>query len=279
MSSSYTVESLDLSAARDRTPIASTLANPVATVYAAILPGQMSVHFGQGGQAIPMVQGKQYRPCPGEKDGVFFSNVASSGSALVVITYETGSISIEGQDESLTRSGLIAYGRAAQPGSVNSGPAIQLHNPAASGKVILVSRISCAVNTNGTVYLVLHRKQIGNSGGGVLTNGAKRFLDRFLAPANPITVVDDAGISGLIRGTTFDNNFFTEFGLAPGVAANFPIASAFMFLLMNNTTPGEFLAPGQLIRLPPGWGCTTQHGPNGVGVQLGTVFYGVEGGS
>ena len=280
MSARYQNVVLDLSVARDRFPIQATLAAPVATVYAQVVPGAASVHFGQGGEPVRLIQGKDYRPCPAESDGIYVSNLTSSGFLILTVTFAGGAIEINGDDESVAGAAQIVYGRASQGGSVNSGPIIQLYNPANSGKQIKVTRLSLTSASNGNMYLGFTRNPLGNNGGGVLTNGAKRFLDRNLAPANPMTVADDAGISGLIRGSTFDNNFWTEYGLAPGAAFQFPVTSATAILAVSAgvNIPGEFLSDGQFFVLPPGWGAAVQHGVNGAGVVISAAFYGTEGG-
>lgn len=247
-----------------------------------LVPAAASVHFGASGEPIRLVQGKEYRPCPGETDGVFISNVASSGQLVLIISYEGGLIEIEGSDESGIGSAQVVWGKAAQAGSVNSGPLVQLRNPANSGKIIKLSRVSATSGTNGNIYLAFQRNIISNNGGGVLSTGSKRFLDRSLATANPMTVSDDAGISGLIAGSTFDNAFWTEYGLAAGAAMNFPPTSATFQLLVAGgiNIPGEFLYTfGQEIRLYPGWGCAVQHGVNGAGVTMNVQLFGVEGGA
>ena len=154
MSSAYVIESIDLSAARDRTPIESTFANKVATVHAISVPGACSLHFGQGGQPWPIVQGKEYEPCPPEDDGIFVSNVAAAGRLLLGITFEAGSVVVRGNDEAGTRAGQIAWGRAQQAGSVNAGPTIQLFNPALSGRVIQLSQIRAVSAANGNIYML-----------------------------------------------------------------------------------------------------------------------------
>lgn len=281
MSSKYGNVALDLSVARDRAVIPATQANPVATVNAQLVPNAASIHFGQGGEPLRLVQGKDYRPCPPETDGVFISNVASSGFLILAVTYADGSILIYGQDESVAGAAQIVYGRANQAGSLNAGPIVQLRNPANSGKIITVSRVSCTSATNGNLYLAFQRNILSNNGGGVLTAGARRFLDRSLAPATPMGVLDDSGIVGVVNGSTFDNNFWTEYGLAPGAAANFPPANSYMSLIVGGgvNVPGEFLFTGQFFRLYPGWGAAVQHGVNGAGVQINASFYGTEGGA
>lgn len=280
MSSRYSNFLLDLSTARDRFPIPVAAANRVATVNAQLVPNAASIHFGQGGEAIRLVQGKDYRPCPPEQDGVFISNVVSSGFLVLMLTFDGGSIEIDGNDESLSGAAQICYGRANQAGSVNAGPIISLRNPANSGKIITVTRVSAQSATNGNLYLAFHRTILSNNGGGVLTSGARRFLDRSLAPANPMAVLDDAGISGLVTGSTFDNNFWTDYGLAPGAAPNFPPANAYSTLIVGGgiNVPGEFLFTGQRLTLYPGWGVAVQHGVNGAGVNINASFYGTEGG-
>lgn len=282
MSSRYQLLTLDLSVGRDRTPVLpATQAGAVATVNAQLVPNAAQIHFGQGGEPLRLIQGKDYRLCPSETDGVFISNVASSGFLVLSVSYEGGAIEINGQDESQSGDAQIVYGRANQAGSVNAGPIISLRNPASSTKIITLRRISCTSQTNGNLYLAFHRNILSNNGGGVLTSGARRFLNRSLAPANPMAVLDDAGIVGLISGSTFDNNFWTEYGLAPGAAANFPPANAYMAITVGGgiNVPGEFLFNGQIIRLYPGWGVAAQHGVNGAGVQITASFYGSEGGA
>lgn len=280
MSSRYTLITLDLSKVRDREPIPATLSNPVATVNAQLVPGAAYIHFGQGGEQLRIVQGKDYRPCPAETDGVFVTNVASSGFLVLAVTYAGGAIEVNGQDESQSGAAQIVYGRANQAGSVNAGPIIQLRNPANSTKIITLTRISAVSATNGNLYLAFQRNILSNNGGGVLTPGARRFMDRSLAPAAPMAVLDDVGIVGIINGSTFDNNFWTEYGLAPGAAANFPPANAYSALIVGAgvNVPGEFLFTGQFARLYPGWGVAVQHGVNGAGVQITASFYGNEGG-
>jgi len=279
VSSRYANVALDLSVARDRVGIPVTLAARIATVNAQVVPGAASIHFGQGGEPIRLIQGKDYRPCPPESDGIFVSNVASSGLLILTVTFEGGAIEINGDDETVAGAAQIAYGRANQAGSVNSGPIIQLYNPANSDKQIKVTRVTVSSASNGNIYLAFERNQLGTGGGGVLTNGSKRFMDRNLAPANPMTVSDDAGISGLIRGSTFDNGFWTEYGLAPGAAFQFPTTSATNAISLTATlNVGEFLLTGQFFVLPPGWGAAVQHGVNGAGILLTASFYGTEGG-
>src|SRR5712691_532610 len=99
------MEEIDLSAARDRTPITSTLANKVATIHAIAVPGQASLHHAPGGQPWPIVQGKEYEPCPPEADGIFVTNTAASGFMLLGISFEVGAVIVRGGDESLSRTG------------------------------------------------------------------------------------------------------------------------------------------------------------------------------
>lgn len=277
MSSAYVVEAIDLSAGRDRTPIISTLANKVATVHAIQVPGAASLHFGQGGQPWPIVQGKEYEPCPPESDGIFVTNVAASGFMLLGISFEVGAVLVRGGDESLTRTGQIVWGKGLQAGSVNSGPVIQLFNPANSGKTIQLTQVRATSGSNGNIYLIFQRRQASNNGGGVLTLGAKRFLDRSLAPANPIVAVADAGISGIISGTTFDNLLFqTEFLNG----ALIPVTEAILIAIIAGgiNAAVDFFPTGIFSRLPPGWAATLQHNLNGAGVTMNGSFIGTEGG-
>lgn len=95
MSSAYVIESLDLSIARDRQPITSTQGQRVATVYVIDLPAAASIHFG-GGQPWKLEQGKTYKPCPGERDGLAISNAVGAGTLVLGLTMEGHSIEVSG---------------------------------------------------------------------------------------------------------------------------------------------------------------------------------------
>lgn len=269
MSSAYTIDLVDLSSPKEKTPIVSTLASPVVGVYIISAPGPATLHFGQGGQPWPVVQGKYYKFCPPETDGIFVTNTVAAGFLSVAVTYEKGSVEVIGQDETPQAAVKAVYARSNQGGSVNSGPVVQLHNPANSGRNLIVNRIAAASGTAGFCALTMMRRVLSNNGGGVLTLGAARFLDRRLAPANPIVLVRDAGILGTIAGSTFDNLFYTELG----GAATVPITEALQTVAFAGAANVlDFLRDNEPITLSPGWGVQVQHFTNGVGVLMSAFF-------
>lgn len=91
----YQVLQFDLATIRDKEVINTTRNNPVATVSVIQLPAGagVSIHFGQGGQAWPLLnQGAMFEPCPPERDGVYLSNPAGAGTLILAVTYEGGRI-------------------------------------------------------------------------------------------------------------------------------------------------------------------------------------------
>lgn len=273
MSSAYVVEDIDVSVAREKTPITSSLAAEVYGVYVAILPGVASLHFGQGGQPIPVVQGKYYKcPCQPERDGIFVTNAAAAGHMLVMVAYSAGPIEVSGQDETPVSAVKSVYARGAQAGSVNSGPIIQLWNPptvsGVSPRNLVVERAVANTGAVGRVSVALMRRQLSNNGGGVLTNGAARFLDRRLAPADPIALIRDAGILGVIAGSTFDNLFYSELGGTFQIPQSEELYIAFF---TGNNANEELITKEQIV-LSPGWGMSMQHSQNGAGVQMSGFF-------
>lgn len=273
MSSAYTIDAIDLSTAKEKTPIQSTLAAEVAGVYIVAAPGPASIHFGGGGQPWPVVQGKYYKCCPPERDGIFVTNTRASGFMLVAVVFASGAIEVLGQDEAAVAAGRVVYSRPSQNGSVNSGPVVQLYNPAtasgASPVNLVIQRIVAATVVSGRASVSFMRRQLSNNGGGVLTDGAARFLDRRLATAVPIALVRDAGIVGVIAGSTFDNLFYTELGGSFQV----PLAEELHSASFGGTaTTTDMLQPGELITLSPGWGCQVQHSQAGAGTTM-TVFF------
>jgi len=271
VSSAYQIEAIDLSAPRDRTPIIATLASPVEAVHVIFAPGPASLHFGQGGQPWPIVQGKSYEPCPPETDGIFVSNIAAAGFLLLAISFASGPVKVRGQSETARGAAIAIYSRVQQGGSVNSGPAIQLWNEEPiAGRNLIVSRVKVAnAGTAGAILMLLQRQRLGNAGGGVLTPGAARFLDRRLAPANPIAATRDAGILGTIAGSTFDNQLYNpEFGVATGTM---PLVEALWSARFAAQQNDEMLKDN-VVTLAPGWGLTVQHSVNGVGVQIDVAY-------
>src|SRR5207245_11705447 len=100
------------------------------------------------------------------------------------------------------------------------------------------------------------------------TSGAARFLDRRLAPANPIASLRDAGIFGVIAGTTFDNLLFaSEF--ASG--AQMPLTEALWSARFAAQATDELLRSA-VVTLAPGWGLTVQHSATGAGNQIDVAF-------
>lgn len=272
MSSAYTIDAIDLSVAVEKKPIPSSLASQVAGVYIVSAPGPASLHFGQGGQPVPVVQGKYYKCCPAETDGIFITCTVAAGFMLVLVTYEGGAIEVSGQDETATAAARVIYSKPAQAGSVNSGPLIQLWNPptvgGASPRNLVVSRVVASSGVAGRASLAFQRRQLSNNGGGVLTLGAARFLDRRLAPANPIVLVRDAGILGVISGSTFDNLFWSELG----GTFQIPLTEELHSTQFSGTNTAVDLLRDETITLAPGWGCAVQHSVAGAGTAM-TAFF------
>lgn len=272
MSSRYTIDAIDLSVAVERSPIKSAAAAQVAGVYIVSAPGPASLHFGQGGQPVPVVQGKYYKCCPPETDGIFVTCTVASGFMLVLVTYEGGAIEVEGQDETAAAAARIVYARPAQAGSVNSGPLIQLWNPptasGASPRNLVIERIVATSGVAGRASVAFLRRQLSNNGGGVLSSGAARFLDRRLAPANPMALVRDAGILGVITGSTFDNLFWSELGGTFQV----PLTEELYTVTFAGTVTGIELLGTEKITLAPGWGAAVQHSVAGAGTAMSAFF-------
>jgi hypothetical protein len=274
VSSRYVTEIVSLTVGAEKTPIPSSLANPVAGVYVMACPGPAALHFGQGGQPLDVVQGKYYKCCPAETDGIFVTNGAAAGFLKVMVTYEGGAIEVSGQDETPAAAAKIVYAVANQPGSVNAGPTIQLWNPPTVGGVpaqnLVVSRVVAGSAVVGFAALLMMRRQLSNNGGGVLRTGAARFLDRRLAPADPIVLVRDAGILGVIAGSNFDNLFYSELG----GTFQFPVGEALQTVRFTGggAVNGDFLREGEPITLAPGWGVSVQHSQNGAGTLMDAFF-------
>lgn len=273
MSSKYTIDALDLSAAKERTPIPSSLGQQVYGVYVISAPGPASLHFGQGGQPWPVVQGKFYRCCPAETDGIFVSNTLAAGFLLIAVVYVGGAVEVSGQDETAAAAVRSIYARGSQAGSINAGPTIQLFNPAtasgASPRNLVVQRAVAGSGVAGRASLAFMRAQLSNNGGGVLTLGAARFLDRRLAPAAPIALVRDAGILGVIAGSTFDNLFYTELGGTFQIPGTEELHTV---VFTGTNTNVDFMQQGEQIILAPGWGVSMQHSVNGAGTLMSGFF-------
>lgn len=274
MSSAYTIDALDLSVAVEKKVIPSSQAAQVAGVYILSAPGPASLHFGQGGQPIPVVQGKYYKCCPPEHDGIFVTCAVAAGFMLVLVTYEGGAIEVSGQDETATAAARVVYSKPAQAGSINSGPLIQLWNPpttsGASPRNLLVTRVVASSGVAGRASIGLLRRQLSNNGGGVLTLGAARFLDRRLAPANPMALVRDAGILGVISGSTFDNLFWSELGGTFQIPLTEELHST--QFSGTNTAVDLLRDATETITLAPGWGCAVQHSVAGAGTAMTGFF-------
>jgi hypothetical protein len=191
----------------------------------------------------------------------------------VAVFYESGAVEIYGQDETTAAAARVVYARSSQPGSVNSGPLIQLWNPPTPGGAVpvnlVVSRIVASSAAAGRGSLGFQRRQLSNNGGGVLTPGVARFLNRNLAPANPIVLLQDAGIVGVIAGSNFDNLFWSELG----GTFQIPLSEELQTVNFSGTiTTLDFLLGGDIITLPPGWGVAVQHSQNGAGTQMSAYF-------
>lgn len=275
MSSAYTIDAIDLSTPKEKTPIPSSMAAQVAGVYIIAAPGPASLHFGQGAQPVPVVQGKYYKCCPAEHDGIFVTNTQAAGFMLVLVTYEGGAIEVLGQDETAAAAVRAIYSKPAQAGSVNSGPLVQLWNPPTaagfSPRNLVVQRIVAGSAVAGRASLAFLRRQLSNNGGGALTQGAARFMDRRLAPANPIVLVRDAGILGVIAGSTFDNLFWGELGATFQIPLTEELHSV-TFTGGGGTANADMLQQGDEVTLAPGWGVAVQHSVAGAGTTM-TAFF------
>jgi hypothetical protein len=92
----YRVLTIDLTTARNRENIVlrDTIVEAVCILDA---PGGLgcSIGFGASGDMIPLTtQGQTFAMCPGENDGVFFTNPAGAGSLRLLISYAQGPVSI-----------------------------------------------------------------------------------------------------------------------------------------------------------------------------------------
>jgi hypothetical protein len=93
VSSAYIREVLDLSTVRNQASILSTLGAKVATVYVQQLDSPAQIHFG-GGQPWILEQGKDYRPCPPERDGIQITNALGGGLLILGITFDAGEVPV-----------------------------------------------------------------------------------------------------------------------------------------------------------------------------------------
>lgn len=229
---------------------------------------EATVKAGTGGQEIQLPQeGQGIKLCPPTNEGLYILVPAGQAGQLRL------GINVElfGASTEVLETPRIVYSRYQQAGSVNSGPAIQLRNGTVD-KIIRVLSVYVESATAAAIWAVLHRRQISNNGGGVLTAGNARYLDRRKAPDNPILATRDAGIVGQIAGSTFDNQLFVEFA---GGGATPPVAEV-IELARGPIGTTETPLKGQVVTLNPGWALTVQQSQNGAGVQLSATFVATE---
>lgn len=236
-------------------------------------PGYVAtVQFGIATGAIPLPPaGQTIKILPSTREGLFITVPAGqAGSLLLAVNVELYGTVGPTQDQD------IIYSRYLQAGSVNAGPSEQLYNPVGSGVLIRIKKIYAYSASAGTFLIcpAMYR-QLSNNGGGVLTLGTARYLDRRLAPANPVASNKDANIAGIIAGSTFDNLQYSDSPYSD--AAGLPVAEVTFSGVMSVNVPElpQNILPFP-IYLPQGTGCNVGYTQNGAGVTNSVYFIGNE---
>lgn len=197
MSAAYSIEQFDLSVARDRMPIPSTVGANVATVYCRKLPSPASLHYGNN-QAWELEQGKDYRPCPAEHDGISLSNPVGAGTLVLVITIDGASVEVGSAGSASLPPGFMAAQQIPP-----TAPAAPYHhfalmrNPVNSKTLITLRRCAVCIST-----AIVAKGQIAGGGIGTLEAGAVasttilvQKTDRRLGAANVADFFTDPGNS------------------------------------------------------------------------------------
>lgn len=198
---SYHVVNVSLGAVLDRKEIVPP-GFPVSkiTVRGMALGASVSLHYGNAGEAIPLItQGERFALCPAERGGIYVSvPTAQAGSLLLLISSTEGEVDSlgvgapGGGDVRIPTSPIAAS--IETPGSLNGPAFIHLLNVVGSGRLVRLRKLQLWCSNTQVVKVRRTSSPIDLAGaGGTLKDDTPVRIDER----------DTRSITAEFRGTTF----------------------------------------------------------------------------
>lgn len=200
--STYAVVTVDLSKTVERQEIVKR-GFPMTKLTVRRMPigTDASLHFGEKGQAVPLItQGERFALCPSESGGLYITvPAAQAGLLVLLVSAAVGEVDSLGAgvptsgDVRVPRSPIM--GSIETPGSLNGPATIHLLNPAsATGRLIRLRKLQLHCSTGNVIKIRRTNSPIDLAGAGsTLVDDVPVHVDER----------DSATIIGEFRGTNF----------------------------------------------------------------------------
>lgn len=201
MSATYSVVTVDLTQSVERKTIVPR-GFPMAKLTVRRMPvgTDASLHFGEKGQAVPLItQGERFALCPSESGGLYITIPPGQGGTLVLlVSADVGEVDSLGAgvpnlgDIRSPRSPI--HGSVETNGSLNGPATIHLLNPVGSLRLVRLRKLQLWCSTGQVIKVRRTSSPIDLAGAGsVLTDDTPVRLDER----------DATSILAEFRGTTF----------------------------------------------------------------------------